>query len=65
MGAFIAIPYDITVVEFNGTLHWELVLYDFPLVVIAYIYIKFFPTLVGACLEVVFEFDRRATYFGS
>ena len=47
----------------NGTLCRELVPYGFPLVVLHTISIISFHC--GACLEVVFEFEWRATYFAS
>lgn len=42
--------------KLNGTFQWELVFYDFPLVVLAYNINHFFP-LGGACVDVVFEFE--------
>lgn len=42
--------------KLNGTFQWELVFYDFPLVVLAYNIDHFFP-LGGACADVVFEFE--------
>ena len=48
----------------NGAFGWELVPYDFPLVDLDTKW-TFFLSTCGASLEVVFEFEGRATYSGS